>query len=175
MLGRSHVGGNGNSSQYSCLENPMDQGAWWATVHGVAESDRLKWLSMHARLQEVRLFRSIQWPPRELAGPGAHPCLNTNLASVASKLCGPGQVTSPLWAPLWGLPCKDRLTVKCRVFLRLGNSRWKKRGKQRRKSTHSRSLGKSRSLSDWVVAKHFPPPHLICTTSPQRKHYDELV
>ena len=31
--------GNGNPLQYSCLENPMDRGVWWATVHGVAESD----------------------------------------------------------------------------------------------------------------------------------------
>ena len=31
--------GNGNPLQYSCLENPMDRGAGWATVHGVAESD----------------------------------------------------------------------------------------------------------------------------------------
>ena len=31
--------GHGNPLQYSCLENPMDRGAWWATVHGVAESD----------------------------------------------------------------------------------------------------------------------------------------
>ena len=30
--------GNGNPLQYSCLENPMDRGAWWTTVHGVAES-----------------------------------------------------------------------------------------------------------------------------------------
>ena len=30
--------GNGNPSQYSCLENPMDGGDWWATVHGVAKS-----------------------------------------------------------------------------------------------------------------------------------------
>ena len=29
---------NGNLLQYSCLENPMDRGAWWATVHGVAKS-----------------------------------------------------------------------------------------------------------------------------------------
>ena len=31
--------GNGNPLQHSCLENHMDRGAWWATVHGVAESD----------------------------------------------------------------------------------------------------------------------------------------
>ena len=33
-LGRSPGGGNGKSLQYSCLENFMDRGAWWATVHG---------------------------------------------------------------------------------------------------------------------------------------------
>ena len=37
-LGRSPGEGNGNSLQYSCLGNPMDRGAWWATVHGVAKS-----------------------------------------------------------------------------------------------------------------------------------------
>ena len=31
-------GGPGNPLQYSCLENPMDGGAWWATVHGVTQS-----------------------------------------------------------------------------------------------------------------------------------------
>ena len=36
--GRSPGEGNGNQLQYSCLENPMDGGAWWATVHGVAKS-----------------------------------------------------------------------------------------------------------------------------------------
>ena len=35
-LGRSPGEGNGNPLQYSCLENPMDRGAWWATAHGVA-------------------------------------------------------------------------------------------------------------------------------------------
>ena len=36
--GRSPGGGHGNPLQYSCLENPMDRGGWWATVHGVAKS-----------------------------------------------------------------------------------------------------------------------------------------
>ena len=36
--GRSPGEGNGNPLQYSYLENPMDRGAWWATVHGVAKS-----------------------------------------------------------------------------------------------------------------------------------------
>ena len=42
-----HIGeGNGTPLQYSCLENPMDGGAWWAAVYGVAQSrTRLKRLS----------------------------------------------------------------------------------------------------------------------------------
>ena len=36
--GRSPGGGHGNPLQSSCLENPMDRGAWWATVHGVTKS-----------------------------------------------------------------------------------------------------------------------------------------
>ena len=36
---RSLGEGNGNPLQYFCLENSMERGAWWATVHGVAESD----------------------------------------------------------------------------------------------------------------------------------------
>ena len=37
-LGRFPGGGNGNQLQYSCLANPMDRGAWWAIVDGVAKS-----------------------------------------------------------------------------------------------------------------------------------------
>ena len=36
--GRSPGGGHGNPLQYSCLENPMNGGAWWSTVHGAAKS-----------------------------------------------------------------------------------------------------------------------------------------
>ena len=36
--GRSPGEGNGNPLQYSCLRNPMDRGAWWATIHRVAKS-----------------------------------------------------------------------------------------------------------------------------------------
>ena len=44
--GRSPGGGHGNSLQYSCLENSMDRGVWWSTVHGVSKSwAQLKQLS----------------------------------------------------------------------------------------------------------------------------------
>ena len=47
-LGRSP--GGGNPFQYSCLENPVDRGAWWATVPGVAKKlDTTEALSLHAR------------------------------------------------------------------------------------------------------------------------------
>ena len=46
-LGRYPRGGHGNLLQYSCLENPMDRGVWWAIVHKVEQSwTRLKRLSM---------------------------------------------------------------------------------------------------------------------------------
>ena len=48
--GRSPGGAHGNPLQYLFLENPMDRGAWWVTVHGVPKSwTRLKRLSMHGK------------------------------------------------------------------------------------------------------------------------------
>ena len=60
-LGRSSVGGHGNLLQHSCLENPIDRGAWWATVHIITKSQT--WLSneacMYARIS-VSVFVSWQ-------------------------------------------------------------------------------------------------------------------
>ena len=63
--GRSPGGGHGNPFQYSCLENPIDRGAWRATVHGVTKSQtQLKQLSMHAHRgaqDDTRFtFRNLQ-------------------------------------------------------------------------------------------------------------------
>ena len=56
--GRSPGEGNGSPLQYSCLENSMERGAWWATVHrGCAESDTTFTLSMEA---EVSIYSKIQ-------------------------------------------------------------------------------------------------------------------
>ena len=52
-LGRSAGEGSGYSLQYSCLKNSMDRGTWWATVHGVTESQ--------TQLSNVYLF--FIWPP----------------------------------------------------------------------------------------------------------------
>ena len=47
VSGRSPGGGSGNTLQNFCLENPMDRGAWWVVVHGVAKRQRqLKWLNV---------------------------------------------------------------------------------------------------------------------------------
>ena len=56
-LGRSPGGGKGNPLQYPCLENPMDRGAWQATVHGVAEADTHAQLHVLSSVSEkCRLF-----------------------------------------------------------------------------------------------------------------------
>ena len=58
-LGRPPGGGHDNPLQYSCLENPMDRGAWWATIHRAAQAwIQLKQLSTHSFV--LLLFLSLQ-------------------------------------------------------------------------------------------------------------------
>ena len=58
---RSSAGGNGNQLQDSCLENPLDRGAWWVTVHGVTKSwTRLSNLAQH-RLKKKAAIWSNKW------------------------------------------------------------------------------------------------------------------
>ena len=67
--GKSPGEGHGNPSQYSCLENPMDREAWWATILGVAQGQtRLKQLSTHLvckpnLLQAKRIIWLPHFPP----------------------------------------------------------------------------------------------------------------
>ena len=64
--GRSSGEGNHNPLQYSYLENPMDRGAWWATVYRIAKSwTRLKQLNTHTLLSPKHPLRNTQdnfWP-----------------------------------------------------------------------------------------------------------------
>ena len=67
--GRSPEGGHSNPLQYSCLENPMDRGAWLVAVHGVTKSQiRLKRLSMHA--EEEGSEQSGSWLRKKLSKEG---------------------------------------------------------------------------------------------------------
>ena len=70
--GRSPGGRHSHPLQYSCLENPMDRGDWWAMVHGVSKSwTRLKGLSTHERMR-MKVSRGSSprhkdaWPTRVL-------------------------------------------------------------------------------------------------------------
>ena len=66
--------GNGNPLQYSCLENPMDRGAWWAAVHGVAKS-RMRLsnftFTFHFHALEKEMTTHSVFLPGESQGRGA--------------------------------------------------------------------------------------------------------
>ena len=76
---RSPGEGNGNPLQYSCLENPTDGGAWWATVHGVSTSwsrlsDFIFTFHFHAMEKEMETHSSVlAWRIPGMAEPGGLP------------------------------------------------------------------------------------------------------
>jgi len=88
-LGRS-PGGDGNPLQYSCLENPMDRGAWRVTVHGVTESDTTEQLSTVTKLDEPR-------PLGKLPHPGVTVCTMGRNSPRGGE--GTGLSSLCLWAP----------------------------------------------------------------------------
>ena len=75
--------GNGTPLQYSCLENPMDGGAWWATVHGVVKSQtRLSNLTFtfhfHALEKEMATHSSVlAWRIPGMGEPGGLPSMGS--------------------------------------------------------------------------------------------------
>ena len=83
-LGRSPGGGHGIPLQYSCLENPMDRGAWWATVHEVAQSQtRLSNFTLtfhfHALEKEMATHSSIlAWRILGIGEPGGLPSMGSH-------------------------------------------------------------------------------------------------
>ena len=58
-LGRSPRVGNGNPLQYSCLENPTDRGAWWATVHGGHKESETEHTHTHIHINVVILSNTL--------------------------------------------------------------------------------------------------------------------
>ena len=98
---KSSVGeGDGTPLQYSCLANPMDGGAWWAAVHGIAKSrtrlsDFTFTFHFHALEKEMATHSSVlAWRIPGTAGPGGLPSMGShraghdwsNLAAAAGKL-----------------------------------------------------------------------------------------
>ena len=76
--------GNGNPLQYSCLENPMDGGAWWAAVHGVAKSrarlnDFAFTFHFHALEKEMATHSSVlAWRIPGMGEPGGLPSMGSH-------------------------------------------------------------------------------------------------
>ena len=59
--GRSPGEGNGNPLQYSCLGNPMDRGAWRATVHGVAKESDMTWWLNKSKMETGSYVWTLKW------------------------------------------------------------------------------------------------------------------
>ena len=76
--------GNGNPLQYSCLENPMGRGDWWAAVHGVAKSrtqlsNFTFTFHFHALEKEMETHSSVlAWRIPRMAEPGGLPSMGTH-------------------------------------------------------------------------------------------------
>ena len=88
--GSSPGEGSSNPLQYSCLGNPMDRGAWWATVHGVAKSQTQQSNETTTKMETILNWRHAFSKPPPLPG---RVLLETPLWQL-----GP-QVTISLWAP----------------------------------------------------------------------------
>ena len=80
--------GNGNRLLYSCLENPMDRGAWWAAVHGVVKSrTQLSNFTFtfyfHALEKEMATHSSVlAWRIPGMAEPGLWDCTESDMTEA---------------------------------------------------------------------------------------------
>ena len=101
---RSPGEGNGNPFQYSCLENSMDRGAWWATVHGVTKS-RTRPTDSHTQTKLKGLPSSRCWQNkapthfvacRRLHDPSAHLAIAASSPVTYPQVCSHLQVSSHL-------------------------------------------------------------------------------
>ena len=118
--GRSPGEGNGNPLQYSCLENPMDGGAWRATVHRVTKSDTTEWLHFHFLSLVPRTKQ--QSPDRTMLMPFVH------ITNMRCSLESCSFYSGVSWSPLPST-CKNRLCVfflvpqSAQQWLQTGHSR----------------------------------------------------
>ena len=129
-LGRPPRGEHGNPLQYSHLENPMDRGAWWATVHGVAKSQRLSrraktlfplslLVNVSSRVEPERNFLASQaddhFPFKSLPDlPLPSSESDSEVARSCLTLCDPVDCTRPLGP--WDSP-GENTGVGCHFLL----------------------------------------------------------
>ena len=96
-------GGHGSPLQSSCLENPMDRGAWWAAVPGVRKSEMTEWLTLSYRI-DCRLRGLTQLPciisPRKAKLEWVE---ETADLSVSSALPPPLELDAPCRCSCWSL------------------------------------------------------------------------
>ena len=100
--------GNGTPLQYSCLENPMDGGAWWAAVHGVAKSwtrlsDFTFTFHFHALEKEMATHSSVlAWRILGTGEPGGLPSMGSHrVGHDWSDFAAPSLLASPSLYFLW--------------------------------------------------------------------------
>ena len=117
--------GNGTPLQYSCLENPMDGGAWWVAVHGVAKSrtrlsDFTFTFHFHALEKEMATHSSVPaWRIPGMAEPGGLPSIGSHRvghdwSDLAAAAAGPCETEPTTWEKLdrsteFGWLCGSRI------------------------------------------------------------------
>ena len=109
--------GNGNPLQYSCLENSKDRGAWWATVHRIAESETTEWLSMHSSTPTSGTF-SLIWHFMFITPPFCNllfcnprlPCALGNYFLPQMTLLQEPLVSLPFQRTFWGWEVWERFS-----------------------------------------------------------------
>ena len=155
-LERSPGGGNGNPLQYSCSDNPMERGVWWATVHGIAKSQI--WLSDWAPVHTIYGLQSA-FLYSKLLNPCKYPI---NCCCLVNKLC------LTLWNPmdhsLLGFSFRGISQARMLLFIRsVVPDSLQPHGTSARQGswffTISQSLLKHMSIESVMPSNHLIPCH----------------
>ena len=108
--------GDGTPLQYSCLENPMDGGAWWAAVHGVAESDTTEQLHFHVSLSRIGEGNGNPLQCSCLENPRDGGAWWAAIYGVAQSRTRLKRLSSSSSSPLWACPVAlswERIRLQC--------------------------------------------------------------